>query len=369
MLWPRRGLRIVNKSSATQTAYAIYRGRIQSYLTACLRLCRYVAKLSMPANGSSGSWSCFYQLNSTASEIGGTVTNCLIFIVSLVANSLIVMIVYKTPNLRKPINFFIANMASSDLLYAIFWLPSNLSHLHSNSFLIGGQLGQALCKLVPFFRNVCTVVSIQNLIPIAVDRFGAVVFPLRSPLIRSKLCPFFILVTWIVAVAVNSPYLFTLELVGYLEENRCVFEFEKVFGESSSFASFLLAYYILFMYIPVLLLVILYSIIVIKLKTQAHPGEQSANSQQQRDRRYRNVLQMSIAIVTVFVLCWLPYSINFLIVWYRDSSTLFSCSFWIYCEVTLYMANAYCAINPVICFMFSSNYRKALKRLIKCSFL
>ena len=135
MLWLRRGLAIINKSSATQTAYAIYKYRavIQSYLTACVRLCRYVAKLSMnsTANGFSGSWSC---LNFSALKIGGTVTLCLIFIVSLVANSLIVMIVYKTPNLRKPINFFIANMASSDLLFPIFWIPWYLSLLHTNSF-------------------------------------------------------------------------------------------------------------------------------------------------------------------------------------------------------------------------------------------
>ena len=323
MLWLRRELAIVNKSSATQTAYAIYRAVIQSYLTACVRLCRYVAKLSMnsTANGSSGSLSCFDQLNSTAWKIGGTVTYCLIFIVSLVANSLIVMIVYKTPNLRKPINYFIANMASSDLLYPIFVIPWTLSDLHTNSFLIGGQLGQALCKLLPFFGNVSIVVSTQNLILIAVDRFGAVVFPLRSPLIRSKLCPFFILATWIVAVAFNSPDLFSYELVEYPEGTRCDPKWKKAFGEPSSFSSFVLAFYILFMYIPVLLLVILYSIIVIKLKTQAHPGEQSANSQQQRNRRNRNVLQMSIAIVTVFVFCWLPYSTNFLIILYQDRST------------------------------------------------
>ena len=261
-------------------------------------------------------------------------------------------------------------MASSDLLYPIFWIPWHLSYLHTNcSFLIGGQLGQALCKLLPFFGTVSFTVSIQNLILIAVDRFGAVKFPLRSPLIRSKLCPFFILTTWVVAIAVSSPYLFTYELVEYPEGTRCALEWKKVFGEFSSVASFVLAYYILFIYIPVLLLVILYSIIVIKLKTQAHPGEQSANSQQQRDRRNRNVLQMSIAIVTVFVFCWLPYSINFLIIRYQDSSTHLSCSFLIYYEVTSYIASAYCAINPIICFMFSSNYRKALKRLIKCSFV
>ena len=323
--------------------------------------------MNSTANGSSGSWSCF---NFTAQKIGGTVAYCLIIIVSLVANSLIVILLSKTPNLKKPINYFIANMASSDLLYPIFVIPWNLSNLHTNcSFIIGGKLGQALCKLVPFFRNVSIVVSIQNLILIAVDRSGAVVFPLRSPLITSKLCPFFIFATWIVAVAVNSPYLFTFELVEYLEGTGCVIEWEKAFGESSSFESFLLAYISLFIYIPVLLLVILYSIIVIKLKTQAHPGEQSANSQQQRNRRNRNVLQMSIAIVTVFVFCWFPYFINLLILLYQDNFTHFSCSFWISYEVTIYMANAYCAINPVICFMFSSNYRKVLKRLIKCSFV
>ena len=245
------------------------------------------------------------------------------------------MIVYKTPNLRKPINYFIANMASSDLLYPIFVIPWTLSHLHTNSFLIVAQLGQALCKLVPFFGDVSFVVSIQNLILIAVDRFGAVVFPLRSPLIRSKLCPFFILATWIVAVAFNSPNLFSYELVEYPEGNWCVTKWKKAFEESSSSASFLLAFSILFTYIPVLLLVILYSIIVIKLKTQAHPGEQSANSQQQRDRRNRNVLQMSIAIITVFVFCWLPLSINFLIILYQYSSiTHFSCSYY---EVTIYI--------------------------------
>ena len=369
MLRLRRGLTIANKSSDSN-AYSIYRAVVQSFLTACVQFRRYVAKLSMNStvNGSSGSWSCFDQLNSTAWKIGGTVAYCLTIIVSLAANSLIVMIVYKTPNLRKPINYFIANMASSDLLLPISWIPWYLSHLHTNSFLIGGQLGQALCKLVPFLVAVSYTVSIQNLILIAVDRFGAVVFPLRSPLIRSKLCPFFILITWIVAVAFNSPDLFTYELVENREGARCVTKWKKAFGESSSFGSFVLAFYILFTYIPVLLLVILYSIIVIKLKTQVHPGEQSANSQQQRNRRNRNVLQMSIAIVTVFLFCCLPYSINFLILRYQDTFTHFSCSFLIYHAVAFYMAIAYCAINPVICFMFSSNYRKALKRLIKCSF-
>ena len=36
----------------------------------------------------------------------------------------------------------------------------------------------------------------------------------------------------------------------------------------------------------------------------------------------------------------------------------------VYYYVTYYMAVGYCAINPIICFAFSSNYREGLKRLI-----
>ena len=305
----------------------------------------------------------------TAYKIGETIALSLIPVVSLMANSFIVMIVCKTPTLRKPINYFIANMAMSDLLFSIFWLPTSLSLLRTNqSWLIDGQFGQALCKLVPFFTDVSSTVSIQNLVLITVDRFVAVVFPLRSPLIRSKLCPFFILGTWIAGVAVISPQFFTFQLVeNSVGKMICVMRWEEAFGESLSFADYQLAGSMLFRFIPVMLLAILYSIMLFKLKARAHPGEQSANTQQQRNRQNRNVLQMSIAIVLVFVFCWLRYDTTFFIVIYRASSIHFSCGFWQYYEVTYNMAVGYCAINLIIRFIFSSNYRQALKRLINCS--
>ena len=63
--------------------------------------------------------SCF---STTAYKIGGTVALSLILADSLMANSFIVLIVYKTPTLRKPINYFIANMAMFDLLYSIYFV-------------------------------------------------------------------------------------------------------------------------------------------------------------------------------------------------------------------------------------------------------
>ena len=79
--------------------------------------------------------------------------------------------------LRKPINMLIANMA---MLYPTFLFPVLL---HVGSWLIGGTLGQALCKLHVFLADCSLFVSIQSLVLIAVDRPGAVLNPLRSSLV------------------------------------------------------------------------------------------------------------------------------------------------------------------------------------------
>ena len=157
----------------------------------------------------------------TADKIAKTFAYCLILVISLVGNILITMIVYKSQTMWKPINFFIVNMAMSDLLFPTFMFPFILAELYVDTWLIGGPVGQALCKLVYFFINISSVVSIQSLVLIAVDRFTAVVFPLSSPLFTSKLCPFLILATWIIAMAFISPYLFAFKLVKYKEKLAC----------------------------------------------------------------------------------------------------------------------------------------------------
>ena len=320
--------------------------------------------MNTTTNGLS-SWSCSSLKHSAAAKTGETIAFSLIFVVSLVGNSLVGIIVYRTPNLRKPINFLIANMALSDLLFPIFSISKRLSDLDADSWLIGGPLGQILCKLPAFLAEASSLVSVQSLVLISVDRFGAVVVPLRSPLISCKLCPFFILATWIVAIAVASPNLFSYKLVENQEEVKCQNQWAKTFGEKS-FVTYLLAGVSMFFYIPMILLVAVYSIILIKLKKQAHPGEQSANAEEQRKRRNQNVLKMAIAIVLAFFLCWIPSCTIVLIKQFSAPKSFIrsSCSFQAFYIFTYYLTFANCAINPTILFISSSNYRQGLKSLV-----
>ena len=296
-------------------------------------------------------WSC--PSNSTAEKIGLTVAYCVIFIFSLAGNTVIGIIVYKTQTMRKPINFFIVNMAMSDLLVPIFVIPRWMQSLYIDSWLIGGPLGQALCKLVIFLPDVSSAVSIQSLVLITVDRFGAVVFPLRSPLISSKLCPYFILVTWIIAIVVNSPYLFFRKLVEYAEKLVCEQHWNEVFGDSSSFENYVVSYIVVFIFNPLVLMTIVYIIIYLKLKSQKIPGEQSANAEQQRQQRERNVLKMAVVIVLGFAACWLPVAIFWYILFLTDTIILPNCGARPhYFYVVHSMALANCAINPFNLFYF-----------------
>ena len=261
--------------------------------------------------------------------------------------------------MRKPINsVLIVDMAMSDLLYPILLFPQILTGLYSDSWLISGPLGQALCKLAPFLTDVSTAVSAQSLVLIAVDRFGAVVFPLRSPLISTKLCRFFIPATWIVAMAIYSPYLFVFKLVEYPGGLVCFDQWNEAFGETSSPANYLLVVFIVLICIPFVLIAILYLTILFKLKSQKIPGEQSVNAREQRgEKRERNVLKMSIAIVLVFAICWLPLT---------NKTMISPCGFQYFLLISYYLARSNCAVNPCICFIFSGNYRQGLKNLLTC---
>ena len=306
--------------------------------------------------------SCFS--NPTAEKIGKTFAYCLIFVVSMAGNIFIGIIVCKTKTMRKPINFLIVNMAMSDLLYPIFLFPRLLTELYVDSWQISGPLGQALCKLVPFLQHVSVTVSIQSLVLITVDRFGAVVFPLRSPLIGSKLCAFFILTTWIVAMAIWSPYLFAFKLFKYPGGLACTLQWNEVFGESSSYGTYLLVIFVVGIFTPLVLIAILYTIIYFKLKTQIIPGEQLANAGEQRATRERNVLKMAIAIVLGFTVCWLPFSIYWIL--FLFVSDIWSCNFEYFWLAAHFMSISNFAINPCICFIFSKNYRQSLRNLLTC---
>ena len=142
--------------------------------------------------------------NPTAEKNGTTCTTvayCPIILVSLAGNTAIGL---QDENHEKTHQRFNRNYGHGDFMFAIFLIHAwQIQILYVDCWLISGPLSQVLCKLVCFFQETSIIVSIESLVLIAVDRFGAVVYPLRPPLIRSKLCPILVFPTsrWLSALA------------------------------------------------------------------------------------------------------------------------------------------------------------------------
>ena len=300
----------------------------------------------------------------TAFQIAVTVAYSLIFVVSIFGNFCLIIVVFKTQTLRKTINFLIVNMAISDLFMPLIRIQWKVIELYQDSWLFRGDFANVMYKLNLFLTFVSIFESIQSLVLVAVDRFGAVVFPFRPPFINTKRCMFLIFSTWFVAMTTASPYFFA-----QIHDKRgkfiCYIKWKDVFGESSSSKSYLLPRHLILVYIPIFLLIILYSVIPIKLKSQDIPGNQSiTNAEKQRRLRNRNVLKMAFATVVGFTLCWLPHNMTSILQLFIPDKL--PCDFSLYRRFTNLFMVSHCIMNPCICFTLSRNYRQALNKLLKC---
>ena len=145
--------------------------------------------------------------DSSRLKIGKLFLLSIILIFSLVGNVLIITLVRVREELRRTINSFIVNMAVSDLLVTILLMPFSLKVNAANSsdlrWPIGGKLGSISCSLSIFLVAASITVSVQSLLWISLDRFMAVVMPLKAHLISSRFRAFAITSTWIVAVIIN----------------------------------------------------------------------------------------------------------------------------------------------------------------------
>ena len=152
--------------------------------------------------------------NSFSVKIGLILVLSTIMLFSLVGNALIIVIVYQRKDLRRTTNYFIVNMAVSDFLYQLSVIPKRMAQIAFSSpqWPLGSTTGY-ICKATSFLDFVSFAVSTESLVRIAVDRFVAVVFPMKAHLVSSRFRTMVIVAIWILAMMLNAVDLYTYELV------------------------------------------------------------------------------------------------------------------------------------------------------------
>ena len=80
-------------------------------------------------------------------------------------------------------NFFIVNMAVSDILIAFFCIPFSSV---STFLLLYWPFGSVMCRIVSFSQAVSVFVSAYTMVAISCDRYLAIVYPLRPRMTRKQ---------------------------------------------------------------------------------------------------------------------------------------------------------------------------------------
>ena len=305
----------------------------------------------------------FYSKCSEEFDVGFTVVTSLLMVAAVVVNIMIFVAVYTTQNLKTSANYYIVNMAVSDLLFVIVvgsWgTLYSLSDLKMFAF-IEMSVMSFLCKLVFFVGNFSCTVSVASLVLITVDRFIACVYPLKMKLITAKFRRIVLFLTWIIAVPLNFYLFYYSSLVHSNGRAVCLLEINDL-AVIQFYVDFTLLYCV-----PLITVTVLYYYITKSLRQAGPRANLQGCVNIRRQKQNKKTLAISISIVSACFIYWTPYILLGFLVIFKPSLLTGS-----ECKILVILSNLFfplvsTVINPVILFLFGTNYRAALSSCFNC---
>ena len=304
-------------------------------------------------------------VDSTAEKISKLWVYCFILLGSFLGNSFIIIIVYKNRHLRKTINYFIVNMAVSDLFSPLMLLPVQITELSTDSrhWRVSGILGSFFCKFYYFASLLSLLVCSQCLVWIAIDRFVAIVFPIKLGLISPKIRTIAIISTWTFAGLFNFPSLITPRLVQRGKDTVCtdgnteiVRINREVIGEAYGWLQ------LTFLFIaPLFIITIMYTAIALVLKRQNKTlADNTPQAQPHSWKKRRKAILMAIVVVVLFYICVIPQTLLHFFYYWRPSCPFHRVIYFL-AQISIYLSST---VNPIVCLSLVESYRQGLRNIV-----
>ncbi|XP_002736226.1 neuropeptide FF receptor 2-like [Saccoglossus kowalevskii] len=327
---------------------------------------------SVEDNGDYSSFSYdYYQLLKDADELNTPPSVTVVFgvvfmVLIIVGNIWVIIAVARQPKLRKSAtNVFIVSLSISDLLVAVFFIPYHVAQFAYHTPISN----RAMCKILGYFHWAAQCGTTFSLICIGIDRYRAIVQPMRPKLtLQNAFVGCFIV--WVCALGYSTFKLPVNDVLVWNETytfeygNTTFEEYELVYEchikDEATDYWFRLTDLIIMYILPLLILTILYSIMVFTLWFSKSPTNSSS-------RNKKKAVKMLSFVVLQFALTWLPnHTLQFYFTW----SETFPRNAFVYSIVPanlaifIFLCNSW--INPILYAYFNESYRKEFKKLFPC---
>ncbi|KAF3695104.1 C-X-C chemokine receptor type 1 [Channa argus] len=280
-------------------------------------------------------------------SLGLLITYVIVFVFSMIGNGVVVYVVCYMKKGRASTDIYLMHLALADLIFSLT-LPFWAVYKH-----FGWIFGNILCKLLSGFQEAAVYSGVFLLACISVDRYFAIVRATRLLSSHHLLVKVVYSVVWLVAGVLSLPVLIQRESIP--DEDLGHICYENLTGESSDHwrVSLRVLRHTVGFFLPLAVMAVCYFWTVVTL---FHT----------RNQQKHKAMRVILAVVVVFILCWLPYNITVLI----DTLIRFgaieveTCTTLYVMEVTLnvteVLAFVHCAVNPVLYAFIGEKFRNQL---------
>lgn len=280
-----------------------------------------------------------------------------IFLISVIGNTLVCVVIARRRRMRTVTNVFVLNLAASDLAITCICIPFDIPVQENN---YRWPYGHILCKLLYPLQTVAMFASIFTLTAVSLNRFWAIVHPLRKQMTKRH-AVVAIVIIWAVCALLTVPYVMVLNLnkaTFYCEESWPGLEYRKAYTASLFALQYLL---------PLSVITIAYFKIGLELRTCASvKNALSVNAVLHNAHRNeaRKVVRMLIVVTLLFAVCVLPNNVMWL--WLDFGNGQSYSHFWDMVAFTNIILFANSAANPIAYTICHENFREEFKLYFTC---
>ncbi|XP_011864135.1 PREDICTED: growth hormone secretagogue receptor type 1 [Vollenhovia emeryi] len=286
----------------------------------------------------------------------------IVMILGIAGNLMVPLVVLRGKDMRNSTNIFLVNLSVADLCVLVICTPTVLIEVNSGPQV--WPLGEHMCKAVPFVELTVAHASVLTILAISFERYYAICEPLRAGYVCTKArATFLCFLAWVAAALCTSPIL--LMVTYEIEENVDGTYIPTCTTPASTtwMTGFILTTILVFFVLPLLILIVLYTVIAKHLMANPAISRGPANNL----LKYRKQVVMMLAtVVLCFFLCLLPFKALTLWIIIVPPKMVVSLgiegyySLLYFCRVMLYLNSA---INPILYNLMSTKFREGFLKL------
>ncbi|XP_002666594.1 neuromedin-K receptor [Danio rerio] len=289
-----------------------------------------------------------------------SVAFALVLLVAVTGNLIVIWIIVAHKRMRTVTNYFLLNLAVSDVCVAALNALVNFVYgAHGHWY-----FSSAYCRFQNFYPVAAVFASIYSMSAIALDRYMAIIHPMK-PRLSAKVTKAVIVCVWILAAFLSFPLCFYSVTEVLPHRTVCYVAWPR--KDDDAFIYHVVVALLVYL-LPLALMAVTYSRVGLTLWGGDFPGHSSENLLDHLQAK-RKVVKMMVIVVVTFAICWLPYHVYFIVTSFNRALRRFKWIQQVYLSV-LWLSMSSSMYNPIIYCCLNSRFRAGFKRVFRwCPFI